>query len=369
MSNYLMTLTPMGSYFFGGERTFSVGKEDKNELASYIVESNLFPQQTSLLGMLRFWLLRNSALFDIASNKIKNEATTQEIKDLIGENGFCAVNARDFGKIKKVGFCFLQNELNGKWEIILPTPLDYLLEVDFSKPKEAFYNGKTKKLPDIKIKGEKGDFKPYTAKDGLIRRYISPNGKVVYKESDIFKTDRRIGINRDIVTGTVEDNDFYKQVYYRLVEGFRFAFFAEFNDYALPADGQIVELGGDSSKFVLNYEKVNSDEITFKDDAITNVTTGISKVILLSDTLLDNETVNKTTVFSITEHLPLRFLQFETKADTTFSRTSKDDKSGRFSLFKRGSIFYFDNEEAQKEFKNNAKSVIFDTIGYNKLNN
>ncbi|MDR1553105.1 MAG: hypothetical protein LBS69_06555, partial [Prevotellaceae bacterium] len=125
----LITLTPVGSYYFGGEHSFTVGKkeDDNNDLASYIVESNLFPQQTSLLGMLRFWILRNDELaFNLATNRIANE---QRANELIGKSSFCANEERNFGKIKGLGVCFLQK--NGK--AVLPTPLDYGLNVDFSK--------------------------------------------------------------------------------------------------------------------------------------------------------------------------------------------------------------------------------------------
>ena len=63
MSNYLITLTPTGRFFFGGDMTFKVGRKDKNEFneqfSSYIIKSAMFPQQTSLLGMLRFLILSN----------------------------------------------------------------------------------------------------------------------------------------------------------------------------------------------------------------------------------------------------------------------------------------------------------------------
>ena len=49
MSRYIVELKPIGSFFFGGERTMRFDKEEINN----IVQSKKFPQQTSILGMLR----------------------------------------------------------------------------------------------------------------------------------------------------------------------------------------------------------------------------------------------------------------------------------------------------------------------------
>ncbi|MFK1829260.1 type III-B CRISPR module-associated Cmr3 family protein [Bacteroides fragilis] len=55
--HYLITLTPMDWFFFGGERTLDDGKS-----ADYISHSNKFPQQSALLGMIRYQLLKQHNL-------------------------------------------------------------------------------------------------------------------------------------------------------------------------------------------------------------------------------------------------------------------------------------------------------------------
>ena len=61
---YLVTLKPIDKFFFGGDMTFAIPegnkerKEANRSFSSYIIRSMPFPQQTSLLGMLRFLLLR-----------------------------------------------------------------------------------------------------------------------------------------------------------------------------------------------------------------------------------------------------------------------------------------------------------------------
>ena len=122
MSKYQITLTPVDKFFFGGDMTFQVGAkelpknwneitdenerariekqvEDNTRYSSYIIQSSLFPQQTSLLGMLRFLILRNyEDVFKEGQIVNKDRA-----KALIGERSF-TVNANDhdenhFGRI------------------------------------------------------------------------------------------------------------------------------------------------------------------------------------------------------------------------------------------------------------------------------
>ena len=54
MNKYIITLTPTGKFFLGGDMTFALGGEDNKrfdeQFSSYIIKSNYLPQQTSLLG-------------------------------------------------------------------------------------------------------------------------------------------------------------------------------------------------------------------------------------------------------------------------------------------------------------------------------
>lgn len=362
MNKYLIKLIPIGSFFFGGERSFPIGKKDKNELSSYIVESNLFPQQTSLLGMLRFWLLKNSDAFCLATGKIVNEGCAQQI---IGGKGFYINNNTQqestFGKIKKIDYCFLQKNNQNYF----PTPLDYGLSIDFKSARTVLYNGIEKKLPEIKYMNIESNY--YSAKDGLIQKYISTAGEV--DKDSIFIKDQRIGINRDITTGKTADGDLYKQICYRL-NGFNFAFTATIDkDTKLPDNGQIVELGGDSSKFILEYKKIEEEKGSelpaYPSELVAD--SSYTKIVLLSDSRISNSIIENNTVFSISEHVPFQFLSFETKEQTEYTRKVNDmKKSVRYSLFKKGSVFYFNSTEKLNKFKKALDNKTFQQIGYNK---
>ena len=121
MSRYLIKLFPTGKFFFGGEMTFQVGDDERDsfnsQYASYIIKSEKFPQQTSLLGMLRFLLLRKSDYFDCQHNKIKSECK-DDVGKLIGKTSFMKGKTGGYGKINRIGPCFLMK--NGKPICLLP---------------------------------------------------------------------------------------------------------------------------------------------------------------------------------------------------------------------------------------------------------
>ncbi len=74
---YLITLTPLEPFFFGGNITF--GKFKDKEKSTYLVKSRYFPQQTALLGVIRKEMLiqekflttkRNGEWVDSNANKL-----------------------------------------------------------------------------------------------------------------------------------------------------------------------------------------------------------------------------------------------------------------------------------------------------------
>ena len=55
---FLCNIKSIGPYFFGSER--KLGDGFSNTRSSYFVQSELVPQQSTLLGMLRFFLLKQA---------------------------------------------------------------------------------------------------------------------------------------------------------------------------------------------------------------------------------------------------------------------------------------------------------------------
>ncbi len=380
MSIYKITLEPMGAFFFGGERSFSISTKDKHgnpidpedKWSSYIIESNKFPQQTSLLGMLRFALLKNSSdCFDLAENKIKDGAK-DKVETLIGPTGFKVNqgNSRNkFGVIDSIGTCYIEH--NGK--LLMPTPLDYGLEVNFPDKKNiAIYNSiKSIQTPYIKnLNAKEEEDKQYSGKtqrkSGLL--YLDDGKLVSYNK--VFIKDTRVGINRDIQTGETGDNALFKQVFYRLKNGCKFCFYATITDNSAIPPSAIVELGGDSSKFAMTFSKLAEGEKEPNGFGEVIKSSNKPSVVLLADTFIDCEDY----IYAISENVPFTFLVSSVSDTTQYSRMPERGKtsdylyrSDRYSLFKRGSVFYFDEEGKAKSFAEAIKDkACFYQIGYNK---
>lgn len=338
---YLITLTPTGKFFFGGDMTFSVNGEE-TEFTSYIIRSNKFPQQTSLLGMLRFLILRNDLeIFDAVAQTIRNDKR-KAASELIGPHSFKKSGEEgDFGRIKKLYPCFLQKDgMN-----VTLMPKDYRHEVVFCGSIGCL-NGKKVSVPT--------EIKDFDPKDGLDTLYHI--GEKDFGEKDIFEEDVCNGINRDIKTGKTEDNALFKQISYRLKDGFRFAFYAEvdmdnFEEYS----GQLVTVGGDSSQFVIGIEEKAIQECEKPGNG--------SKVVLTSPAYIPDLSEVK---YAITDTIPFKCMSTETKTVTSYNkRNQMYGYSEKLMLYTAGSVFYVDSEKLKSFRERLENQKDFRQIGYN----
>lgn len=395
MSKYLITLTPTGRFFFGGDTTFEIGndmeddpkkasiqtssdgksaaeterKKHNEKFSSYIIHSSKFPQQTSLLGMLRFLLLagNENEIFDRNRQKVVDK---DGAKALIGEKSFC-VNSdhaqNSFGKIQYISPCFLHNsDSNANY---FKAPTDYQLTAgNFDeKVESAILNGKEIKIPVI----QKGD-KAYCSKHYLSQLYVTiNNGKVETIEEDkIFQEDSRIGIRKN-ESGKAEDKAFYKQIGYKMSNpAINFAFITDVVEIDLTEyNGKLVSIGADSSMFVFKACNISESETlctTFPDADYQYVHNDEwEKVVLLSDTYLEEGDLENV-CYAISESKPFRFLSFEIEDDDYNVMRTINKRSKRYNLYKAGSVFFLNAGKAD-DFKNkiDAKAE-FVQIGYNK---
>lgn len=394
MSKYLISLTPIGKFFFGNGITFQVGENKRStrneQLSSYIIHSNHFPQQTSLLGMLRFLLLSNNEeMFDRENNKIKSSAfetdnkctTKSSIEALIGKTGFSVTNnINDFGKIKNIGYCFLQMCENGTdWnecKNLLPSPTDYSLNITFPNKNPFTINDNRKdKTPYIEKIDFSGKEKPavFSPKEAVSPIYLIEGVSGKDNEiniEDIFIEDLRIGINRDIYTKCTDNPSLYKQISYQLgnkkksKRAYRFAFTAEVEYDIKQYNGQIVSVGADSSQFILGIENDTNRELKYAECKNFDCA---YKVLLKSDSYITNSELNNVD-FHISDIKPFSFLKTSTNIGDYNISSSDIKRSKRFSLYKAGSVFYFDSLSNYEEFIKSLKSKPdFRQIGYNQF--
>lgn len=358
MSKYLIKLTPLGKYYFGGDMTFTVGtnEDDKHniEFSSYIIESNKFPQQTSLLGMMRYLLLKKSSeVFSVEENMIISNGA----KELIGEKSF-SVNANheenQFGKIKSLYPCFLMKNN----ETYLPLPKDYELEPNFEGVKGMYvYNKRILNVPIIKN---------YDPKEFREPGYINTKTGEIVLEKNIFHKDTRIGIEKNH-EGKSNEKGFYKQISYRLEEGFCFSFIIDVDFDLSKCKHEIVSLGGDSSMFRLECRDYGNKDVTLPDYEKISVDKALNKikVVLLSESFI---TINdlENTCFQIAGTVPLRFIESNINAKNYNILSKEVNRGKKYQMYEKGSVFYFNDKSKADGFINkimNKKE--FRQIGYN----
>ena len=356
MSKYQITLTPIDKFFFGGDMTFKVEKEDtpfNERYSSYIIQSSMFPQQTSLLGMLRFLILRNSGESIFSNGMIVDKS---EAKKRIGSRSFM-VNANhdknSFGKIKSLSHVKIRRKENDKTMDLEFAPL--FKEINFNKKIQGYYYPKEVFTPYL----SKDDF---DAKKGLNTRLT--DGELFFGLDEVFKEDRRIGINRDINTGKTDDNALFIQVSYRFNnEKAQHCFVMDVevdDDLNLASyNGQMVSIGGDNSQFIIGI----TDEV----NAFNKIHSLANAVYMLSPTFLSKEDAQQAK-FAITTLMPFRFLTSEMdKVDSYHILSKQLSRSDKYELYAPGSVFYFENEVQKKEFIEIIESKKdFRQIGYNE---
>lgn len=358
MSKYIITLTPTGKFFFGGDMTFSVGGKDNKKyneaFSSYIIKSNYLPQQTSLLGMLRFYLLKNDEeCFDCSKMKIKN---SEKAKNLIGEHSFNIDEkiGDEYGIIKSISPCYLQAlREKGDWELLIPAAFDKGINVIWSNSVCAIFNNSEKKIPVL------GGF---DYKVGFKHGFVAQNDDFIGL-SDIFIEDSRLGINKDY-SGKTQDAALYKQINYRFNNEkykYRFVFSVDLDKELDLAKykSDIVSIGADSSMFALDIKEGELQTIAPRDEKELSIQ-------LLSDARISDKVLDYS-CFAISETVPFRNLESTVNA-ADYGRFSKDLKRSerRMTLYKRGSVFYFEDNEKKNSFVEALeKDKKFRTIGYN----
>ncbi|MCL4517860.1 MAG: hypothetical protein M1587_01535, partial [Thaumarchaeota archaeon] len=249
---YLIELQPLSTFYFGSERNFEGGQ-------SYFARSLQFPQQTTLLGALRFKLLQSRDLLD-SSGQIVDYSRAES---LIGPNSFTAdkcAEPKDYGVIKGLSHLFL---MRGD-EIFCAGNLDYHCTFVRDEEGRSFIDGARRFIPALKGYDPKNPDRP---------RMVSSKGNSVLND-DIFLEVEQVGNRkakpRFLTTASRSPDDdekgFYKQIFYRFAKPsmpgefpWRFAFLAMMEEadgdqLARYTSGQqhVTPIGGERSPF--NFE-------------------------------------------------------------------------------------------------------------------
>ncbi|GHT62501.1 hypothetical protein AGMMS50239_15990 [Bacteroidia bacterium] len=367
--NVSVTLTPLEHYFFGDENLNTDGTE------KYYQRSLQLPQQTTVLGAMRFLLLQTAGKNIFDGDKIINKV---EAKKLIGENSFNML-ANQYGKINSISEVLLWHEEKGFYLPLLAwkneeNKIDTVVKKDNNK---YFFGDDLEKSTFL--------LSHYKVKKGVNQYWIGKGGNPF--EKNIFEEYQHAGNFKNKENKTDDDDDaYFKMCYYRLDSKFSFVFNMNIPDNELVekliGEKRIINVGGERSKFTCEIERIeksNPKQIT--EDIYDNAYSSFAdpqftKVILTTDAYTESNPYQNS-LLAVTQIKKMRFMQTNIDATNAYSNMVKDDvavydnkiiriglkQSKLFNLLKRGSVFYFEKNTDVDDF---LKHTAFENIGYNK---
>jgi CRISPR-associated protein Cmr3 len=364
----LIKLTPLDTFFFGGETTLGEG-EGRN----YFAHSNYFPQQTTLLGMLRQQILIQNDnkkeginIYPITTDNSKKAS------DWVGETSFnLEEHEQTFGKILKLSPVFMMKGgdkyfLRSK-EFIEKTHLVFSKET--IKASWSFNDMKKSFIPLLKKASDKGAYNP---KEDFLEQLVCKNAVPLNYDkkvkTGVFAPASKVGITKNY-DGAPNDDAFFKQTFWRLAPNWAFAFMAELNeDVVLNSD--TVHMGAEKRQFKMNVEKIKSNitvqqlSTEYLDDE-TPQYDDLQKMILLSDAIVTEDIYNKAD-FSIASAVSFRNIKTHFGVKEWFALSTDDKqkpiKSNKYQLLARGSVFFGDD---LKVLQTALNIPAYQNIGFN----
>lgn len=349
--DYKINLVPIGSFYFGNEKKFNPFGEERS---NYLVESLLFPQQTTLLGMLRY-----SLLFKLL--KVKGDTELSE-EQLIGKNSFQENGSSEWGIIQKLSPVFVEKE--GK--LYAEAGLNY------QKSNERLVTLTPVRVPEGTFMKERKLFfwDGYNPKN-IFKHYLSVYGEPINEKDllsyeDIFIPYLRPG-NRKNRNGESEEEGFYKQTRYKLKPGMSFCFYLRTTQELVPGNFSAL-VGGDQSVFRVSVEPA---AYVLEAGKPEQNKPGIIK--LLSDTFIDNSDEDDL-LLSIVEMKDFRYIRTKLKQDYNYANLGQSDDSKesedirpvlsrKIRMIGKGSVFYCKN--IVKFAGKIEEKEAFRNIGYN----
>lgn len=368
---YLIKLFPLDTFFFGGEHTFGEGQK-----ANYFAKSNLYPQQSALLGMLRYQILKKTNLLGPGADQAQVKACIglESFKLYNGGRLQCGRPDFSFGRIKALSPLFLLETKPEKEEFYFPMPLDYGYKTPFP-PTESVrlcLNGKKLDITATSVNknpvagqtpaagsscptSSSGpdaaelrafDHKTYCNYDCWLGAGVD---RPVKKTGEIWLPSTKIGITKRGDNESDKDN-FYKQTVFKLQNDFCFAFYTIFEEEAgeqLLDQESFVFLGGQRSVFLMKAKEIlwpatacDEPEICVTRELLGAYppVTG-EKIVLAGDTYVENmPELMQLCRFAWSDSVVFRNIQ--TSVGENRNYYAKPTKSSKYVFLKRGSVLY-----------------------------
>lgn len=342
MSRYKITLEPIDWFFFGGEQTF-----DNGVTQSFIARSNRMPQQTTLLGMVRYQLLKKQQLLPLTQD---NKA---EADDLIGSSSFDIGQCdATFGKITLLSPVFIQK---GERRLV-PVPLNYGYDCSFDNGTRVWLSGhETMGIICVSTKeGDKYDDKEYWKNNnyGLL---VDQDGKTMASD-ELFLSNMQIGITK----GAGHDDNkkgFCKQETLRFTSpGTKFAFYLELAEEGLIEDDYVF-IGAQRSCFRMKVDSLDEQPVIPSHDS--------GSILLLSPTYIDNvEKLNTLCRFHWSYGLPFRNLVNAADGKLKSGDITYRRQGSVCTMLAPGSVLFY-NPDKLTEIQTLLDKPHLQNIGYN----
>lgn len=388
MSTYLIKLTPIERFYFGSDITF--GRDNENSL----VRSAYFPQQTTILGMLRYYLLQENELMD-SKGIVINQNKADE---LIGTTGFDPQKSRSYGVINKLSPVFISGPDGEYFAQSREYGIDWLEDEVSKERMQSIRHLTVKKIKGVCSFSQSSihHFESYSSKTEIPTLLVNArNNRMRFLDygvelnnqvlKGIFITDQQIGIKLpEKGNKRTPEKGYFKQTGFRMPSGFSFAFYADLNlKQGTSFESGLVKMGADNSMFnieiIPKHHGNDTIDYLFSREAdslvnplFKNANDYRKKVVLLSDCFLPCDAYKKS-VFASVEHTTFKYLEIITdkndEADYYKISGGKIQlkKTAEFrTLLRKGSVLYVENESKKEELINTINQAkAFRQIGYN----
>ena len=309
---YLVTLSPLEPFLFGGDNTF--GKLGDEINGTYLVKSRQFPQQSAILGMLKKEIMTQNNLL---TRQLKGEwvepKNKQKAENLVGVEKFdiFSKSIQNFGKIKNISPMF------------------------FIKNEEIFI----KKVDIDSFDFEDGVLKGYKTKIDIYDNFINITTNEKLTSDKIFKP-----IEKTANKKGGEENSLFKKTSYLLNDNFKFAFYL---DCDCDLKNSIITLGADRSSFKMEVKEDNST-LNYEDKK--------AYLTLISDAYI-TLSLKDNCDFAISSEISYQNLQNQKHA----FKHNEFKKSDKVYLYEKGSVIINPSQALIDDLNNKN----LQQIGYN----
>lgn len=367
-------LKPLDTIFFGEEK--SPFKQE------YFQQSRMLPQQTTVLGFLRYEALRRSG-------KLGKDPRTTDWDSLIGGASFDGSASQAFGVISDISAVsifdmkakhdlypvrnpsgFSPIEVSSARVSFGDDSLDWESLCLFEKAGYRRFDPKDHDQFSLMFTDFKGSSRKAECEDAKGHRDLHGYGKPIEK-TGVFWKDVRPGITKSYV-GVPGDSGYFKTSFWRMMPGLAYSFTAEVEDHRdlKAADWKngtaIVRFGGDRSMY--------SVQVT---DAAKPAENGNGNFfVLLSDALVGNGIYDHCRA-AVTDTRHFRNLRTTNRSDwfnkrpndwDTWSKDTKESKSTEAKVFmKYGSVLVAKEGCAALLAEKLMSEAAYRNIGYNQF--